>query len=650
MGGFELQNPRGLILLAGAVPIVLFYILKIQRRRQRVPSTLLWSAAQRDLLAKQPFRRLVAELPLILQLLALAVLALALARPATRGSGITGDHIAIVIDTSASMGARSRGMRGSPAPGTRMAEARAAALDVIAGLAPGADAIVIEAARDPRVVSPLERDARHLRAAVGSLAVRDVEGDLAPAVALAADRIRALSGKRRVVVITDGAPARDAPLVASGLDTQVVMVGDAEENAAIVRVDVRAGVDPATRRDQVQAFVMLRNYADKPRDAFVTLTVEGSAEPTASRRVLLAAGEKMPVVLTFEPSAVEQGNGLVVQLAPGDALAIDDVAFGRVPAGRRMPVTLASGATYSWVARALEADAELDLQRVTVAELGTVNVDPDALVIVEGACPRSPPGHDVLIVAPPTGACMGVDVGAPIEQPQLTSWETGDPRFRFLTLDGVHVARSARLASDGIAAGLVRAGDTTLIADASVPGRTVTILGFDPGESDWPLKASFVLFVRNVLEIARLHRDQGAVAPVRTGEPLRVVVPGFVRTIRVDGPGMPEHDVTAKAGFAIVPAVERAGFYHVRWTEPHVGGALVAANLASERESDIRPRPVIIDSGAGLATSTTGGRVADAHNEYNSWLALVAALIIAFDAWWLTRGPRPRTNLAGGRS
>jgi hypothetical protein len=245
---------------------------------------------------------------------------------------------------------------------------------------------------------------------------------------------------------------------------------------------------------------------------------------------------------------------------------------------------------------------------------------------------------------------MGVDVGAPIEQPQLTSWETGDPRFRFLTLDGVHVARSARLASDGIAAGLVRAGDTTLIADASVPGRTVTILGFDPGESDWPLKASFVLFVRNVLEIARLHRDQGAVAPVRTGEPLRVVVPGFVRTIRVDGPGMPEHDVTAKAGFAIVPAVERAGFYHVRWTEPHVGGALVAANLASERESDIRPRPVIIDSGAGLATSTTGGRVADAHNEYNSWLALVAALIIAFDAWWLTRGPRPRTNLAGGRS
>jgi len=35
MGGFELQNPRGLYLLAGVVPIVLFYILKIQRQRQR---------------------------------------------------------------------------------------------------------------------------------------------------------------------------------------------------------------------------------------------------------------------------------------------------------------------------------------------------------------------------------------------------------------------------------------------------------------------------------------------------------------------------------------------------------------------------------------------------------------------------------------
>ena len=71
-------------------------------------------------------------------------------------------------------------------------------------------------------------------------------------MALAADRLRTLSGKRRIVIITDGALTRDGPLGTGGLDAQVVVVGDDEDNAAIVRVDVRTGTDPVTRRDQAQ--------------------------------------------------------------------------------------------------------------------------------------------------------------------------------------------------------------------------------------------------------------------------------------------------------------------------------------------------------------------------------------------------------------
>ncbi len=654
MSGLELHNPKGLLLLLGAVPIVVLYILKIERQRQRVSSTWLWSGARRDLLAKRPFRKLIAELPLVLQLAALVVLALALARPALRGGRIAGDHVAIVVDTSASMGTLSHGgaaKKSTPGVETRMAEAQGAALDVVAALAPGADAIVIEAAREPRVVSKLERDPRHLRAAVASLAARDVEGNLAAAVALAADRMRSLSGLRRVVIITDGALGRESALMASGVDSQVITVGDAEDNAAIVRMDVRSGVDPANKKEQVQVFTMLRNYASRPRDAYVTLTIDGRAEPTASRRVLLPPDDKTPVVLTFEPAPEDQGKELVIQLAPTDALPTDDVAYGRVPAGRKMPVTLASGGSYSWISRALDADVDLQLQRLSIEQLGTVNVDPDAFVIVEGACPDGSPGHDLMIVAPPPGACMGVQVGAPVEQPQLTSWETGDPRFRFLTFDGVHVARATPLGTGGAATALLRAGTTALIADASVPGRSVTILGFDPGESDWPLKASFVLFVRNLVEVARLHRARGAVGPVRTGEPLRIVVPSDVSTVRVDGPSLAEHDLTTNDGFAIVPSVERAGFYHLRWTQPHVGGALIAANLTSESESDVRSRPVILDAeaGGGRSTTTTAGRFADAHHEYNPVLALVGALLLAVDLFWLTRRIRGRTGLAGAR-
>jgi VWA domain-containing protein/aerotolerance regulator-like protein len=643
MGGLHLLYPMGLLLLAGLVPLVLLYILKIKRRRQRVSSTWLWAAAQRDLLAKHPFRKLILELPLLLQILGLLALAFALARPSSHGGSIDGDHIAIVIDTSASMATRVGGAQGKS---TRIDDAKRAATNLVSQLAPGADAIVIEGGRDARVAAPLDRDPQRLGTAIASLQAHDVEGDLTTAVALAADRLRSLGGRQRIVVVTDGALAHEAPLAPAGIPAEIVAVGDTEENAGIVRIDVRSGVDSATKHEQVQVFILVQSWGTRPRDAYVTLTIEGRGEPIASRRLMLAPGDKQPVVLTFEPRADDHGMGLVVQLSPGDALSVDDMAYGRVPAGLRMPVVIASDMAYSWTTRAIEADPTVDMQRLTMAQVVTVNVDPDALVIVEGACPAALPGRDVMVVAPPAGSCFGVGVGAPVDNPMLTSWESGDPRLRFLTLDGVHVAKTGALDARGPRSTLVRSAATTLVADASEPGRAVTIVGFDVGDSDWPLKASFVLFVRNVVELARLHRAQGAAGPVRTGDPARVSVPVGTTKVTFDGPGLPERELSAKDGFVILPSLERAGLYHVRWNEPHVGGALVAANLTSPQESDVRAHPISIE-GSGETTPTTPAvRTIDAHNEWATWLALAAAIVLALDIWWMTRQPRsPRAKL-----
>jgi hypothetical protein len=637
MHGIEFLNPKGLWLLTAIVPLVVLYILKIKRERIRVPSTWLWAEARRDLLAKHPFKKLVPEVPLFLQLLALIGLSLALARPALRGGKLTGDHVAIVLDASASMGATARTSDGKKT--TRMALALETAKNAIDNMEPGADAIVIEGAREARVVAPLDRDARRLKAALGSVAVREVEGDLSAAVGLAADRLRSLGGKRRVLLITDGALASEAPLAASGMQLDVVTVGEPADNVGIIRIDVRAGVDPVTKHDQVQAFGMLKNYGGAPREAYVTVTVEGKKEPSASRRVLLPPGEKTAVVLAFEPSSLEFGKGLTMQVSPGDALPVDDVAYGRVPQSRKMPIVHAA-AGYSWIARALDADPDLDVQKLTPSQVGTVNIDPDALVIIEGACPDNPPGLDLLIVNPPVGTCMGVDVAKEVEQPQITSWEQGDPRLRFLTFDGVHVSKANPVKTAGQAS-LLRAGTIALMADASSPGRTATVVGFDVGDSDWPLKASFVLFIRNVVEMARLHRSQGTTGPARTGDALRVAVPKDVTKVIVEGPGMKEHEVAAKGGFSIIPAVDHAGIYRARWTEPRYGNAVIIANLASERESDIKPRPVLVDQNGGAVATTT--RVADAHHEWGLWLAMLAAVLIAFDVWWLTRKRREVT-------
>ncbi|HEY3496474.1 MAG TPA: BatA domain-containing protein, partial [Polyangiaceae bacterium] len=138
---FELRSPLGLALLGLLVPLILLYVLKIRRERLRVPSIWLWRSAERDLLARQPFRRLVPYVSLILEALALLCLALASARPVTRGGQLDSDHLAIVIDGSASM------LAVGPDGRTRIARAREAAHAAVRRLAPAADALVIEAGR-----------------------------------------------------------------------------------------------------------------------------------------------------------------------------------------------------------------------------------------------------------------------------------------------------------------------------------------------------------------------------------------------------------------------------------------------------------------------------------------------------------------------
>jgi len=168
----DLLAPKGLWLLGLLAPLIILYILKIRRSRKRVASTWLWAAAQRDLMARSPFKRLVTQVPLIVQALVLIGLAIALARPVTRGRELTGDHVAIVIDASASMSATAETDPGGGVR-TRLDIAKEAAKSAVSSLTPGSDALILEAGRDARLVAPLDRDLVRIKAAIDRVETKD---------------------------------------------------------------------------------------------------------------------------------------------------------------------------------------------------------------------------------------------------------------------------------------------------------------------------------------------------------------------------------------------------------------------------------------------------------------------------------------------
>ena len=164
--------------IAGPILVVL-YFLKLRRRRLRVASTLLWQRAVQDLQVNEPFRWLRPSLLLFLQLLALALLAIAIGRPAIPGGLSTSGRVILLIDRSLSMNARD-GDGGT----TRFDDAIRIAGETLDELDRGASVSIITYAARPEVALASTTDLNAARRALTRLAPTDQPDDLAAALDL----------------------------------------------------------------------------------------------------------------------------------------------------------------------------------------------------------------------------------------------------------------------------------------------------------------------------------------------------------------------------------------------------------------------------------------------------------------------------------
>src|SRR5256885_15055110 len=99
----NLTAPVALVLGATLPIVIIFYLLKVRRHDEEISSTFLWNDLIRDLPAHEPLQRLKWSLLLLLQLLGLALVAVAVARPFTEQEGQKPVHAVLLLDGSASM-------------------------------------------------------------------------------------------------------------------------------------------------------------------------------------------------------------------------------------------------------------------------------------------------------------------------------------------------------------------------------------------------------------------------------------------------------------------------------------------------------------------------------------------------------------------
>ena len=677
---FALLLPKALWLAAAAVPLVLLYVLKTRRRKVRVASAAMYDLARREAAARDPWKRLTPELALLLQLLALLLLVLAFARPVSKGAALDADAVVIVIDRSASMGSRVRPTatdKDGSAP-TRLTRAKEKGLELLDQLGVGAEIAVVVAGRDSRVVSTLQRGTRGARDAILAIEVGMVEGDLEPSLDVARDLLRNRGGRRRVLLITDGALARAPTWLdeEGGPALDVVTVdappagGAREGNVGIVRLDIRRATSELGDRVDVGVVLAAFGAPAEGSTRYATLRRIDRTQALDAQKVEIGASGRAGATLGFKPAAdgSDELATLVVELSPNDGLLLDDSAQIVVPPPRRMPVTLASlgvgGAT--WIGKALSADPDVKLTKINTGELVRAAVEPWSFIVVADNCPLSAPGGgDILVVNPPPGPCAGRLVGQAVsgaDLPPITSWSPSDPRLRYVDLEGVRLGRVvpiAPISADGTGdvtqgagalgpASLVRAEQLAVVADASTLDRTITLWGFDPGDGDLARKAAFVLMVRDVVDVARNRRDRSWAPTTRAGIAARITAASGAKEViarRLVAAGQPgAGDIAARApvleGVALLEGLDKAGPYAL---EGAATGAPLTVSLLSDTESDIARvvdvvrRQVASPSNVPKRDDDPNQKAQRARADLRWLVAAVAALFLAFDALWLTK-------------
>lgn len=193
----NLFTPLALALGVSLPIVVIFYLLKVRRHDEEVSSTFLWNDLIRDLAAHEPLQRLRWNLLLLLQLVALALITFAVARPFSEQVGEKPVQAILLLDGSASMQAKD-------VKPTRFAKAVEAARNTLSGLPENSLATAILVAAHPQVLVAATPDRQQVDRALADAQPSGAAADMREALLLA----RSLGGDpnaRRIYLFTDGA-------------------------------------------------------------------------------------------------------------------------------------------------------------------------------------------------------------------------------------------------------------------------------------------------------------------------------------------------------------------------------------------------------------------------------------------------------------
>ena len=625
----NLANPAALVWALLAVPVVIFYILKIRLRRVPVSTVLFWQQIFDEKRPRSLWQRLRHLLSLLVQLAIVGLLVAALAEPFFDWEILSGRRIVLVVDNSASMNAT------DVAP-SRLARAKEEAHRVISGLRFRDEMAIVVAGAQPRVLCGLTGHHKTLRQALDSVTPTDGPTQLREAVAIG----RRLNtegegpGNCRIVVISDGC-AEGAAELSREENISIIGVGQRTPNVAITRFQVRRSTLDAIG---YEILAEVTNLSDEPTGDF-RLAIALNGNPVDIKTLKLAPNARWSEVME---SVTSDGGLLTAELVVKadketvsypDVLACDNKAVAVLPRRDPMPVVLVSPEGNLFLHKVLEANP---LVRLTTAKELPKELPAGAVTVFHRRIPaRLPPGP--VLVVDPVDDCDLWKTGEKILSPIVTHQNKDSPLMAHVRLDNVLMPEARKLTFTPAAGkpqvqAATVTGDT-LFALIDRPEGKVVVLTVNLDLGDLPFRTAFPIMATNTLNYfagiqgeLREALPTGATVEVdlpttATGEYLLRAPDGSTRKLTVAG-----------STKTTIGPLDQCGVWSVT-TDAKDAAPITefAVNLMNKAESDLRPPEGLKSSAtaaeAGLSGSFLGGPM--------WWYLTALAWCLAGAEWYL---------------
>ena len=609
-------TPLSLLFALLALPILVLYMLKLRRREIEVPSIFLWQMVMRDREANAPWQRLRRNLLLYLQLLLLALLVLAMARPFIKTPTLTANTLVVLLDASASMQATD----GGNLP-TRFEAARATIQRLIDDLPTHSTMTLILVGQQPQVLAAATNDKGVLHHALQAAQVENGSADWTAALALAAGAVRVGNQDDAAILIVSDGGLPDANLPALPTQAMYLPTGNAADNLALSAL--------ATRHTPAgpQLFASVANYGNLSQTALLSIYLNDKIFTT--RQMEIPAGEVSNLVLSNlppTPAIYTARLSLPVgsQASALDHLPLDDVAWTIYhPPFSARALIISPGNIFLEQALA----AQPDLQPYRLRPEATVPTEGFDLYVYDGLLSETLPDADLLLINPLSNPLF--TVGEVFTNTTVLCLDADNPLLRGVKWDQVHIQRARHIQPPAWAQVLIEAEGGPLVFVGENSGRRIAVLAFDLHDSDLPLQVAYPILITNLINYLAPAQPFSAPDGLRPGETLTLRSSSGATAIGIIAPDDTRYTVPTTSGSVVFADTHQLGVYTVVSDQKILG--YFAVNLFQPEESRIRPATTIQLGHSPLAPPPQQEK-----GQWEIWPWLIAvAIIVLLVEWWL---------------